>query len=88
MEHLKALCSEKHNEWVEKFEKLHGLKCIELTGDTENENETNIENSNIICTTPEKWDVMTRKWKNRHLIMSTVRLMLIDEIHVLGKLLN
>ena len=55
---------------------------------TSNSNETNIENSNIICTTPEKWDVMTRKWKNRHLIMSTVRLMLIDEIHVLGKLLN
>ena len=29
---LKALCSEKHNEWKEKFEKLHDLKCIELTG--------------------------------------------------------
>ena len=82
---LKALCSEKHNEWSEKFEKLHGLKCIELTGDTENDNENEIDSAHIICTTPEKWDSMTRKWKNRELIMSRVRLMLIDEIHVLGK---
>ena len=52
---LKALCTEKFNEWKEKFEKLHRLKCLELTGDTDLENETDlkyIENANIICTTP------------------------------------
>jgi ATP-dependent DNA helicase HFM1/MER3 len=52
---LKALCTEKFNEWSEKFEKLHSLKCIELTGDTDHANENDFEyvqNSNIIFTTP------------------------------------
>ena len=52
---LKALCTEKFGEWSEKFEKLHGLKCIELTGDTDFDTEKDmdlIENANIICTTP------------------------------------
>jgi len=51
---LKALCSEKFNEWSKKFEYLN-IKCIELTGDTDHESENDlnfIENSNIICTTP------------------------------------
>ena len=33
----------------------------------------------------EKWDIMTRKWKNRISVMKTVKLILIDEIHVLGE---
>ncbi len=85
---LKALCNEKFNEWQEKFEKLHNLRCIQLTGDTEFETEKDfqlIENVNIICTTPEKWDVMTRKWKNQKSILNSVKLFLIDEIHVLGE---
>lgn len=87
---LKALCTEKFNEWQEKFEKLHNLSCIQLTGDTNidtynDQNNTMIENANIICTTPEKWDFMTRKWKNQRLIMDSVKLFLIDEIHVLGE---
>lgn len=82
----KALCSVKYNELVNKFEKLHGLNCIDLTADTSHANGNNIDNSNIICTTPEKWDVVTRKWKNKNLIISTVKLMFIDQIHLLGKL--
>lgn len=84
---LKALCSEKFNEWTRKFEYLN-VKCIQLTGDTEHDDENDlnfIEKSNIICTTPEKWDIMTRKWKNHLSIMNTVKLILIDEIHVLGE---
>ena len=79
---LKSLCSEKYTEWLEKFDKLHGLKCIELTGDSDNDIE--FENANIICTTPEKWDSMTRKLRNRQTIMRKIRLVLIDEIHILG----
>ena len=84
---LKALCAEKYTEWKAKFEEQHGLKCIELTGDsvTENQTDKEIEMAHLICTTPEKWDTMTRKWKNRHNIMNSVRLMLIDEVHILGK---
>jgi replicative superfamily II helicase len=54
---LKALCSEKLAEWKEKFEKLHDLKCIELTSDTDFDSEKDfklIDNAHIICTTPVK----------------------------------
>ena len=52
---LKALCTEKFNEWTAKFDQSHNVTCIELTGDTDHNTENNaslIENANIICTTP------------------------------------
>ena len=52
---LKSLCREKYTEWSEKFGKDLNLKCIELTGDTDNDDENDfscVENANIICTTP------------------------------------
>ena len=53
---LKALCAERFKDWSEKFEKHLNLKCIELTGDTENDDDQNdlscAENANIICKTP------------------------------------
>ena len=74
---LRALCGEKFGEWTEKFEKLHNLKCLQLTGDTDFQVEKDldlIEKSNIICTTPEKWDFLTRKWKQRRRIIDAVKL--------------
>jgi len=84
---IKALCTEKFNDWQEKFEKLHNLKCIQLTGDSEESAEFNsqINSSNIICTTPEKWDYKTRQWMKQTSFMSNIKLFLIDEIHVLGE---
>ncbi|KAI7341537.1 P-loop containing nucleoside triphosphate hydrolase protein [Hortaea werneckii] len=42
-----------------------------------------IGNSTIIVTTPEKWDSMTRKWKDHQKLMQMVKLFLIDEVHML-----
>ena len=47
-----------------RFEQFN-LSLFELTGDT-NEIDNHYElfaKSNIIITTPEKWDSMTRKWR-------------------------
>jgi len=33
----------------------------------------------------EKWDIVTRKWKNSRAIIDNIKLFLIDEIHVLGE---
>ncbi|OBS74266.1 hypothetical protein A6R68_15199, partial [Neotoma lepida] len=41
-----------------------------------------IQHANIIMTTPEKWDTMTRKWRDNSLVQ-LVRLFLIDEVHIL-----
>lgn len=56
----KALCNERANDWKKKFQHL-GITCNELTGDTEQTNVSEAQRSNIIVTTPEKWDSTTRR---------------------------
>ncbi|XP_077415257.1 putative ATP-dependent DNA helicase HFM1 [Vanacampus margaritifer] len=77
---IKALCSQCFENWTKKFGPL-GLSCKLLTGDTEIDDFFEIQDSHIILTTPEKWDSMTRKWKDSCLLQ-LVRLFLIDEVHV------
>ncbi|XP_061694341.1 probable ATP-dependent DNA helicase HFM1 isoform X2 [Syngnathoides biaculeatus] len=77
---IKALCSQCFENWTKKFGPL-GLVCKELTGDTEIDDFFEIQDSHIILTTPEKWDSMTRMWKDNWLLQ-LVRLFLIDEVHV------
>ncbi|XP_041659142.1 probable ATP-dependent DNA helicase HFM1 [Cheilinus undulatus] len=77
---IKALCSQCFESWTKKFGPL-GLSCKELTGDTEIDDFFEIQDSHIILTTPEKWDSMTRKWKD-NCLLQLVRLFLIDEVHV------
>uniref|UniRef100_A0A3P9NPU6 Helicase for meiosis 1 n=1 Tax=Poecilia reticulata TaxID=8081 RepID=A0A3P9NPU6_POERE len=76
---IKALCSQCYDSWSKKFGPL-GLTCKELTGDTEIDDLFEIHDSHIILTTPEKWDSMSRKWKDS--LLQLVRLFLIDEVHV------
>ncbi|CAK7303301.1 Probable ATP-dependent DNA helicase HFM1 [Vulpes lagopus] len=77
---IKALCSQRFNDWKEKFGPI-GLNCKELTGDTVMDDLFEIQHAHIIMTTPEKWDSMTRKWRDNSLVQ-LVRLFLIDEVHV------
>ncbi|XP_029380596.1 probable ATP-dependent DNA helicase HFM1 [Echeneis naucrates] len=77
---IKALCSQCFTSWKKKFGPL-GLNCKELTGDTDVDDFFEIQDSHIIFTTPEKWDSMTRKWKD-NCLLHLVRLFLIDEVHV------
>ncbi|RXM97898.1 putative ATP-dependent DNA helicase HFM1, partial [Acipenser ruthenus] len=75
---IKALCSQRYDDWKPKFGPL-GLNCKELTGDTEMDDFFEIQDAQLIMTTPEKWDSMTRKWRDNCLVQ-LVRLFLIDEI--------
>ncbi|KAF7669759.1 hypothetical protein LDENG_00124140 [Lucifuga dentata] len=77
---IKALCSQCFESWKQKFGPL-GLSCKELTGDTEIDDFFEIQDAHIILTTPEKWDSMTRKWKD-NCLLQLVRLFLVDEVHV------
>eukprot|EP00079_Xenopus_tropicalis_P034809 XP_017948580.1 PREDICTED: probable ATP-dependent DNA helicase HFM1 isoform X1 [Xenopus tropicalis] len=78
---IKALCGQRYDDWKAKFGPV-GLNCKELTGDTEMDDLFEIQHAHIIMTTPEKWDSMTRKWKDNTLVQ-LVRLFLIDEVHIL-----
>ena len=78
----KSLCSERCRDWQKKFAHLN-LVCSELTGDTDNAHLRNVQSSDIVITTPEKWDSMTRQWKDHAKLMQLVKLFLIDEVHIL-----
>ena len=78
----KSLCAERHRDWSTKFLSL-GLQCAELTGDTDPTHLRAVQQAQIIITTPEKWDSMTRKWKDHARLMQLVKLFLIDEVHIL-----
>lgn len=81
---IKALCQEKLQEWTEKFSPI-GLIITELTGDSADiETIDPLISANIIITTPEKWDSITRKWHDHELLLSKVSLILIDEVHLLN----
>ncbi|KAI5841329.1 Sec63 Brl domain-containing protein [Morchella snyderi] len=78
----KALCAERKKDWDGKFRTL-GLTCTELTGDTQQAQLRNVKEGDIIITTPEKWDSMTRRWNDHRKLLELVRLFLIDEVHIL-----
>ena len=59
----------------------YGIKVGELTGDSQMTKQQ-IAETHIIVTTPEKWDVITRKSTDAS-YTSLVRLVIIDEIHLL-----
>ncbi|XP_066935876.1 uncharacterized protein [Clytia hemisphaerica] len=80
---IKALCSERYQDWTSKFGPF-GLKCTELTGDTDIDDFQELHKAHIVFTTPEKWDSMTRRWRDQKSLVQTVRLFLIDEVHLLG----
>ncbi|KAH0565974.1 hypothetical protein GP486_000620 [Trichoglossum hirsutum] len=79
---IKSLCSERQRDWARKFAPL-GLVCAELTGDTDQAHLRHVQSADIIITTPEKWDSITRKWKDHRKLMELVKLFLIDEVHTL-----
>lgn len=58
-----------------------------VTGDADNEEISDLGDLHqfqIAVTTPEKWDSMTRKWRDHHEIAKMIKLVLIDEIHLVG----
>lgn len=59
----------------------YGIKVGELTGDSQMTKQQ-IAETHIIVTTPEKWDVITRKSSDTS-YTTLVRLIIIDEIHLL-----
>ncbi|XP_071446219.1 probable ATP-dependent DNA helicase HFM1 [Hetaerina americana] len=80
---IKALCTEKYNDWSMKFSQ-YGLRALEVTGDTDSSEYSMLQHYHLIITTPEKWDSLTRKWKDNKHLMQVVKLILIDEVHLLN----
>ena len=77
---LKALVQEQVGNFGKRLEPF-GIKVSELTGDRQLTKQQ-IAETQIIVTTPEKWDVITRKATDLS-YTNLVRLIIIDEIHLL-----
>lgn len=79
---MKALVRERVQDWRKRLTRQMGLKLVELTGDNTPDTRT-IRDADIIITTPEKWDGISRSWQTRNYVRQ-VSLVIIDEIHLLG----
>ncbi|KAJ2158555.1 activating signal cointegrator 1 complex subunit 3 [Coemansia sp. RSA 552] len=79
---LKALVKERVADWGKRLTGPMGRTLVELTGDVTPDPES-IRQADIIITTPEKWDGVSRAWHAREYVQN-VSLVVIDEIHLLG----
>jgi activating signal cointegrator complex subunit 3 len=79
---LKALVAERVRDWSSRLGGL-GKRVVELTGDAAPDLAA-LARADVIITTPEKWDVVSRGWARRAYVLR-VGLVIIDEIHLLGE---
>ncbi|EPS71469.1 hypothetical protein M569_03289, partial [Genlisea aurea] len=79
---LKALVRERMNDWRKRLVFKLGKRMVEMTGDYTPDMTALLE-ADIIISTPEKWDGISRNWHTRGYVKK-VGLMILDEIHLLG----
>jgi ATP-dependent DNA helicase HFM1/MER3 len=89
---MTALCAEKATDWRARFGAL-GLKVATLSGDASIAGSEASErfsmrqdvlSADVICTTPERWDALTRRWKDHIGLVGRVAILVIDEVHHVG----
>ncbi|KAF9483938.1 Sec63-domain-containing protein [Pholiota conissans] len=80
---MKALASEVVRKLGKRLAWL-SIEVRELTGDMQL-TRAEIARTQIIVTTPEKWDVVTRKPTGEGEISSSLKLLIIDEVHLLNE---
>lgn len=70
-------------DWKNKFSGcLGGKNIVSLTGETTADLKL-LEQGDVIFSTPQKWDMLSRRWKQRKNIQ-TVGLFICDEMHLIG----
>ncbi|KAK6123255.1 hypothetical protein DH2020_043012 [Rehmannia glutinosa] len=79
---IEALSKERYHDWKKKFGEGLGMRVVELTGETATDLKL-LEKGQIIISTPEKWDALSRRWKQRKHVQQ-VSLFIIDELHLIG----
>ena len=85
---MRSLVAERKKDWQQRFRTL-GLRVVELSGDSfEKEGAAYMEKvheSDIIITTPEKLDAVSRRFTaDSKALLASVTLLMVDEIHLLA----
>ena len=76
-----TLADERYDDWNARFGDL-GVSVVKLAGETTTDLKR-IEKGRIIITTPQQWDVISRRWKQRKNVQ-TVSLFIADELQLIG----
>uniref|UniRef100_A0A6N2NHC6 RNA helicase n=3 Tax=Salix TaxID=40685 RepID=A0A6N2NHC6_SALVM len=79
---MKAIVRERMNDWRKHLVAQLGKKMVEMTGDYTPDLMA-LLSADIIISTPEKWDGISRNWHSRSYV-TKVGLVILDEIHLLG----
>jgi activating signal cointegrator complex subunit 3 len=79
---LKAIVRERMNDWKKHLVAPLGKEMVEMTGDY-TPDLVALLSADIIISTPEKWDGISRNWHTRSYVKK-VGLVILDEIHLLG----
>ncbi|VFQ99826.1 unnamed protein product [Cuscuta campestris] len=79
---LEALAKERYSDWKKKFGDSLGMRVVELTGETATDLKL-LEKGQVIISTPDKWDALSRRWKQRKHVQQ-VSLFIVDELHLIG----
>eukprot|EP01133_Synstelium_polycarpum_P007678 gene7678-8985_t len=69
-------------EWSYKFGQSLGKRVVELTGEPITDTKL-MEGANIVIATAERWDVLSRRWKQRKAVQN-IALFIVDELHLVG----
>ncbi len=78
---MESLASIVYKKWHAKFAGTD-FKLVLLTGETSTDLKL-LAKGNIIVTTPERWDIISRRWKQRKAVQN-VDLFICDEVHLVG----
>lgn len=79
---IEALAQQTYEDWKLKFGTNLGRRVVLLTGETATDLKL-IAKANIIVSTPEKWDILSRRWKQRKNVQAT-NLFIADEVQFIG----
>lgn len=83
----KALSEERYHDWTKRLSALNlGIEVAMITGENNEQGgwHQDLMSAHLILTTPEKWDSITRKWTDIFFLLASVKLLLVDEVHLLG----
>lgn len=69
-------------QWHKKFVDSLGLRVVKLTGETGADLKL-LARGQVIVTTADKWDILSRRWKQRKNVQN-VNLFIVDELHLIG----
>ncbi|XP_071862221.1 U5 small nuclear ribonucleoprotein l(3)72Ab [Bombus fervidus] len=77
-----ALAELVYVDWSSKFNQQLGRKVVLLTGETGTDLKL-LAKGQIIITTADKWDVLSRRWKQRKNVQN-IQLFIVDELQLIG----